>query len=87
MIPPHLTPRELQVLLVLCHHACWLEKEMPGLLGLSLSSIKRHKEKLFEKFKVNGRLELQVKAMQWGLVPCHCSSKEEEAPGTGPIGP
>lgn len=74
---PHLTPRELQVLHLLCDIACWLEKEMPDLLGMTLSTFKSHKENLFRKFKVHNRQELLVQAVRLGLVPCYCQAGQE----------
>ncbi|MBK9420961.1 MAG: helix-turn-helix transcriptional regulator [Flavobacteriales bacterium] len=85
MTAPHLTLRELEVLVLMCHPKCWVEKEMPDLLKMSLSSFKTHKESLFFKFKLNRRMELQFEAVRCGLVPCQCRGMAGEAPeGSAP---
>jgi len=71
---PHFPPRELEVLRLMCHPACWLEKQMPAILGMALGTFKRHKEKVYWKCKVRSRHELIVKAVQWRLVGCYCTA-------------
>ena len=60
------------MLLLMCSPECLLEKQMPDRLGMSLSTFKTRKQDLFLKFKVHSRLELILKAVQWGLVVCYC---------------
>lgn len=69
---PHLTYREMEVLLLMCQAECLLEKQIADRLVISLSTFKRHKEKVFWKCKVHGRLQLIVKAVRWKLVDCYC---------------
>ena len=65
----------MEVLQLMCHPACWLEKEMPDRLGMSLGTFKEHKERLFRKFKVNGRQGLVVVAIRLQLVRCYCHAR------------
>ena len=76
---PHFTPRELEVLQVMCSADCLLEKQMPDALGMSLSTFKTHKESIFKKCGVNSREQLIEKAMRWRLVPCFCGGPLQHA--------
>lgn len=69
---PHVPPREMEVLQLMCDPACWLEKEMPEMLGMSMGTFKEHKERLFRKFKVNSRHGLLVAAIRLQMVRCYC---------------
>lgn len=79
---PHVPPRELEVLRVMCHPECWLEKEVPKRMGVSLSTFKTHREKVFKKCKVCSRLQLIVKAVCWQLVDCFCSGLHPQGSNT-----
>ncbi len=80
-VAPHLGPREWDVLVLLCRADCLLEKMMPAELGISLSTFKTHKEKLYAKFGVDTRHKLIVKAVESGLVPCYCQQVRKKMEG------
>ncbi|MGV9013443.1 MAG: response regulator transcription factor [Flavobacteriales bacterium] len=89
---PHLTPRELEVLRLMCHPECWMEKELPERIGVSLGTFKNHKEKVFKKCNVGSRLQLVVKAVRWKLVECYCVGAHAHGsttaqPGDAPANP
>lgn len=69
---PHLTPKEVEVIVVLCSLKYLREKDMYTALHMALGTFKSHKQDVFMKFKVKSRLQVVYKAMQWGLVPCGC---------------
>lgn len=77
--PPHLTVREMEVVVLLCSAECLLEKEMPDRLGMSLSTFKTHKEHVFAKCHVNSRLQLMHKAVHWRWVVCACGAQGVQA--------
>ena len=79
--PPYLTPREKEVLLLLCSAECLLEKEMPEALGKSLSTFKTHREKLYEKMCVDTRPKLIAQAVRLGMVPCYCQQLRDGLAG------
>ena len=72
----------MDVLLLMCSPECLLEKQMPDRLAMSLSTFKSHKEEVYRKCKVNKRLQLIMKAVQWGLVKCYCGG--HASPGMQP---
>jgi len=69
---PHLTPREMEVLLLLCRADCLLEKEMLDVLHMSLSTFKTHKEHLFALLGVDSRQKLIAEAVRLGMALCYC---------------
>lgn len=58
--PAPLTPRETQVLTLLCsgHHG----KEIASLLGISYETVRKHQKNIYRKMKVNSALEAVLRA-------------------------
>jgi DNA-binding CsgD family transcriptional regulator len=83
---PHFTPKEFQVLRLMCDAECLLEKQMPEVLGMSLSTFKTHKERVYRKCQVPGRQQLVVKAIRWKLVECYCGGQHPDPEGPPPNG-
>jgi len=54
--PPHLSPRQAQIIELLCRDCS--TKQIAGELKISISTVKHHLEVLFLKFGVNTRLGL-----------------------------
>jgi len=54
--PPHLSPRQAQIIELLCRDCS--TKQIAGELKISISCVKHHLEVLFLKFGVNTRLGL-----------------------------
>ncbi len=62
----HLTPRELAVLkLLVAGHS---NKEIVSELGISISTVKHHLEKIFEKLSVQDRTQASTAAVQSGII-------------------
>lgn len=78
---PYLTPMENEVLLLLCSADCLLEKEMPEAMNKSLSTFKTHKEKLYDKMRVDTRQKLIAEAVRLGMVLCYCQQLRERLAG------
>jgi len=54
--PPHLSPRQAEIIALLCRDCS--TKEIAARLKISVSAVKKHLEICFLKFRVNSRLGL-----------------------------
>jgi DNA-binding NarL/FixJ family response regulator len=67
LVPNPLTPRETEVLSYLASGKT--NRQIARELHLSLSTVKRHLERILSKLKVSDRTQAAVKAIELGLVP------------------
>jgi DNA-binding NarL/FixJ family response regulator len=82
--PIHLTPRQREVLLLLC--AGLPNKSIGRRLGLSDATVKCHVASVLRSLNVATRLEAVAVAFQLGLVQPGMALKEERRrPSTGPF--
>ena len=76
--PPHLTPRELEVLALLCEG---LSNKLIGRqLNISAGTVKIHVGKILAELGVSSRLQAVVAAHRRGLVPDADPESNEQAP-------
>ena len=61
-----LTPREKEILRLIVDGK--LSKEIAAALGISTSTVEKHRENLFRKFKVHSNVQLVRYALRHGLV-------------------
>lgn len=65
-VEPHLTPRELQALRLICEGDCF--KAVAGKMGISTGTAKQHAQHIYSKFGMKNRTQLVLFALRNGLL-------------------
>ena len=63
---PHITPRELDVLRLIC--AGYQHKVIAKMLGISTGTVKLHACNLYQKFGLRSNVQLALFALRNGLI-------------------
>ena len=69
---PYLTKRERAFILLVCRTPEPTRAEIASRWGVAEKTVETHRANVYRKLAVHSRLELYLKAVALGVVPCAC---------------
>ncbi|MEO8591054.1 MAG: hypothetical protein ABI432_16870 [Flavobacteriales bacterium] len=75
--PVHLTPRELQYLMLVCRYPKPTEAEVAEHMGLHPKTVQKYCDGAYKALGVNCYMDMYHKAVALGLVKCMCARMRE----------